>query len=75
MYQQSQKVLVHVMYVLTIKEQQGEQTMKILRKSTPEKQLIYEQKKHDRDISIKKTTNNLPPPKKKKKTDNINYIK
>lgn len=30
--------------------------MKILRKSTPEKQLIYEQKKHDRDISIKKTT-------------------
>lgn len=67
MYQQSQKVLVHVMYVLTIKEQQGEQTMKILRKSTPEKQLIYEQKKHDRDISIKKKqTNNLPPPKKKK---------
>lgn len=64
------------MYVLTIKEQQGEQTMKILRKSTPEKQLIYEQKKHDRDISIKKTTNKQPPPtKKKKKTDNINYIK
>lgn len=41
--------------------------MKILRKSTPEKQLIYEQKKHDRDISIKKTTNKQPPPTEKKK--------
>lgn len=74
MYQQSQKVLVHVMYVLTIKEQQGEQTMKILRKSTPEKQLIYEQNMIEIYL-LKKKTNNLPPPKKKKKTDNINYIK
>lgn len=55
------------MYALTIKKQQGEQTMKTLRKSTPEKQLIYEQQKHDRDISIKKQTN--------KQTDKINSIK
>lgn len=54
------------MYALTIKKQQGEQTMKTLRKSTPEKQLIYEQQKHDRDISIKKTN---------KQTDKINSIK
>lgn len=39
--------------------------MKTLRKSTPEKQLIYEQQKHDRDISIKKN----------KQTDKINSIK
>lgn len=37
-HQQSQKAIVYVTYALTIKNQQGEYTAKILGKSIPEKQ-------------------------------------
>lgn len=62
------------MYALTIKKQQGEQTMKTLRKSTPEKQLIYEQQKHDRDISIK-TNKQTNRQNKFHKIEMITYVK
>lgn len=38
------------MYALTIQKHQGEQTAEEWRTSTPEKQLIYRQQKHDRDV-------------------------
>lgn len=47
--------------------------MKTLRKSTPEKQLIYEQQKHDRDISIKKKQTNRQ--NKFHKMEMITYVK